>query len=80
MRSLNGHHIVVDDRNDLVLQVERFVRGLRPKAVMLENVPALVRDRRLKGLVESLKDMGYSVTTAVLDASHFGVPQRRQRK
>jgi len=79
MRSLNGHQPVVDGRNDLVLQVERFVRGLRPKAVMLENVPALVRDRRLKGLVTSLKKMGYSVTMEVLDASRFGVPQRRRR-
>jgi DNA (cytosine-5)-methyltransferase 1 len=79
MRSLNGHQTVLDDRNDLVLQFERFVRGLRPKAVMLENVPALIRDQRLTGLVESLKAMGYSVTTEVLDASHYGVPQRRRR-
>jgi DNA (cytosine-5)-methyltransferase 1 len=79
MRSLNGHQTVLDGRNDLVFQVERFVRGLRPKAVMLENVPALLRDRRLQGLVASLKEIGYSVTTEVLDASHYGVPQRRRR-
>lgn len=79
MRSLNGHQTVVDGRNDLVLQFERFVRGLRPKSVMLENVPALIRDKRLTGLIGSLEDMGYSVTTEVLDASHYGVPQRRRR-
>ena len=79
MRSLNGHQAVVDDRNDLVIQFERFVKGLRPKAVMLENVPALVRDQRLTGLVASLESMGYTVTTEVLDASHYGVPQRRRR-
>ncbi len=79
MRTLNGHQAVTDDRNDLVLQFRRFVRGLRPKAVMLENVPALIKDRRLTSLVTSLEKMGYTVTTAVLDASQFGVPQRRRR-
>lgn len=79
LRSLNGHRSVVDDRNDLVLQFERFVRGLRPRAVMLENVPGLATDRRLTGLVSTLEAMGYSVTTSVLDASRYGVPQRRRR-
>jgi len=79
LRSLNGHQVVDDDRNDLVLQFERFVRGLRPKAVMLENVPGLASDRRLGRLAATLKDLGYETTTAVLDASRFGVPQRRRR-
>jgi len=79
LRSLNGHRAVDDDRNDLVLQFDRFVRGLRPRAVMLENVPGLATDPRLADLVASLKAMGYTVTTGVLDASKFGVPQRRRR-
>jgi len=79
LRSLNGHRAVDDDRNDLVLQFDRFVRGLRPRAVMLENVPGLATDLRLADLVASLKAMGYTVTTGVLDASKFGVPQRRRR-
>lgn len=79
LRSLNGHRAVDDDRNDLVLQFDRFVRGLRPRTVMLENVPGLATDPRLADLVASLKTMGYTVTTGVLDASKFGVPQRRRR-
>lgn len=79
LRSLNGHRTVVDERNDLVLQFERFVRGLRPKSVMLENVPALASDQRLAQLTASLEEMGYTVTMSVLDASKFGVPQRRRR-
>jgi DNA (cytosine-5)-methyltransferase 1 len=79
LRSLNGHRAVDDDRNDLVLQFDRFVRGLRPRAVMLENVPGLATDRRLTDLVTSLKTMGYTTTTGVLDASRFGIPQRRRR-
>jgi DNA (cytosine-5)-methyltransferase 1 len=79
LRSLNGHQTVDDERNDLVLQFERFVRGLRPKAVMLENVPGLATDGRLTRLTTALREMGYAVTTEVLDASQFGVPQRRRR-
>jgi DNA (cytosine-5)-methyltransferase 1 len=79
LRSLNGNRSVVDQRNDLVLQFERFVRGMRPKAVMLENVPGLAADRRLTSLSTTLAELGYKVTTKVLDASMFGVPQRRRR-
>lgn len=79
LRSLNGHKQVDDDRNDLVLQFERFVRGLRPRAVMLENVPGLISDARLHRLARTLAELGYQVSTGVLDASRFGVPQRRKR-
>jgi DNA (cytosine-5)-methyltransferase 1 len=79
LRSLNGHEPVEDARNDLVLEFERFVRGLRPKAVMIENVPALASDHRLIDLMDALQAMNYAVTTKVLDASRYGVPQRRRR-
>lgn len=79
LRSLNGHVAVDDDRNDLVLQFVRFVRGLRPRAVMLENVPGLASDDRLARLVSALNEMEYEVTSSVLDAADFGVPQRRRR-
>jgi DNA (cytosine-5)-methyltransferase 1 len=79
LRSLNGRRRVKDDRNDLVLEFGRFVRCLRPRAVMLENVPGLATDARLAKLRVALEELGYRVTTRVLDASCFGVPQRRRR-
>jgi DNA (cytosine-5)-methyltransferase 1 len=79
LRSLNGHQTVADERNDLVLEFQRFVRGLRPKAVMLENVPALASDSRLATLRRTLEGLGYHVTVQVLNVAHFGVPQRRRR-
>ncbi len=79
LRSLNGHKLVSDDRNDLVLQFERFVRGLKPKAVMLENVPALMTDARLDRLTRTLTRLGYRCNTRLMDAADFGVPQRRKR-
>jgi DNA (cytosine-5)-methyltransferase 1 len=79
LRTLNGHRRVKDPRNDLVLQFARFVRGLRPKAVMLENVPALMADGRLRRLTRILSELGYDVTSRIMDAANFGVPQRRKR-
>ena len=39
MRTLNGSLQIDDPRNDLLLEVLRFIDALRPKAVMIENVP-----------------------------------------
>src|SRR5208282_2716990 len=41
MRTLNGKRSVRDKRNDLVFEFLRFVEALRPRAVMMENVPGL---------------------------------------
>lgn len=79
VRTLNGHRTVEDRRNDLIHEFERLVLELEPKAVMLENVPGLATDARLEKFVQSLKDQDYTVTTNILDASHYGVPQRRRR-
>lgn len=67
------------ERNDLVLDISRFVRGLRPKAVLIENVVGLRRDRRFPALLADLLKAGYAVAHYVLDARSYGVPQRRRR-
>lgn len=79
LRTLNGRYPVNDPRNDLLLQFMRFVRLLLPKAIMMENVPALARDRRLKKALVDLDKMGYDCTTAILNAASYAVPQRRRR-
>lgn len=79
MTTLNGSLSSQDPRNDLIFQFLRFVRVLRPKAVMMENVPGLGDDHRLKRLVSALEGMNYKVNHRVLNASEFGVPQRRRR-
>jgi DNA (cytosine-5)-methyltransferase 1 len=79
LRTLNGSRRVRDRRNDLVLDFFRFVAGLLPKTVMMENVPGLKGDRRFSRLCRDLKNLGYETDDAVLDAASFGVPQRRRR-
>lgn len=79
VRTLNGKREINDERNDLIFQFLRMVKGLEPKAVMLENVPGLAEDRRLELFVKELEVLGYSVQFQVLNVADYGVPQRRLR-
>jgi len=79
LRRLNGARRVRDTRKDLVFEFIRFVEGLRPKVVMMENVPRLRKDRRMREFRQRLKDLGYVGKDEVLDAADYGVPQRRRR-
>lgn len=80
MRTLNGARSVRDrEQKDLLFQFLRFVRGLRPKAVMMENVPGLAADRRITRLSAELKRLGYNCKYRVVNTAHYGVPQRRRR-
>lgn len=66
-------------RNDLVLDVARFVRAFLPAAVLLENVPGLARDGRLTQLLAEIRELGYRTRQYVVQAADFGVPQLRKR-
>lgn len=79
MRTLNGAVKIEDPRNDLLLEFQRFVEVLRPRAVMMENVPGLAKDRRFTEFRQKLKKIGYIGNHCVLNAAEYGVPQRRHR-
>ena len=79
MRTLNGALTINDSRNDLLLEVLRFVDGLRPKAVMIENVPGLANDKSFKLFWERMDGIGYQGNLDVFNAAKYGVPQRRRR-
>jgi DNA (cytosine-5)-methyltransferase 1 len=68
-----------DHRNDLVSTVLDFISAIRPKAFILENVPGLARDRRMKALLSQARVAGYGVKTYELNATDFGVAQNRRR-
>lgn len=77
--TMNGSYLSDDPINDLVFQFRKFVRAFLPKAVMMENVPALASDGRLDRLGAFFQRHGYEYETQVRDAADFGVPQRRRR-
>jgi DNA (cytosine-5)-methyltransferase 1 len=59
-----------------------IVRGLRPRAVLIENVPDLTAwndGAVLAGICDSLADLGYRADAMLLNAFDYGVPQHRSR-
>lgn len=79
VRTLNGGREIDDARNDLIKTVAHLVHELGPRAVMMENVPALLNDERRHHFVENLQELDYDVKDTVLDVRDYGVPQRRPR-
>lgn len=79
LRTLNGNRTIRDPQNDLIFDFLRFVKEFRPKSVMMENVPGLATDQRLKKFANTLDRLGYTVNYAVLDTAHYNVPQKRKR-
>ena len=81
-RTRNKVSSVKDSRNDLVFEFLRFVKAILPKTIMMENVPGLAKDERVKSLLISLRKLGYKIdadSVKIKDAADFGVPQRRKR-
>lgn len=74
---------VDDPRNKLLLRYFKFVRALRPKAFIVENVPGLLWPRHTKYLASfkrHAKKAGYVLSEPmVLNARDYGVPQNRKR-
>ncbi len=72
-----------DPRNELILRYFQFVRHLRPKVFLMENVPGLLWPRHrsfLDAFYGQGKKAGYTLRPpVVLDARDYGVPQRRKR-
>lgn len=70
-----------DPRNSLYLTVPRAAELLRPKVVIIENVPTVIHDS--KSVVARagrwLADLGYHTSTAVVSFAQLGVPQMRKR-
>lgn len=79
MRTLNRALSVDDPRNDLLMEFERFVEDLLPRAVMVENVPGLADDNRFEVFCTKLEKLGYIGRYRILNAADYGVPQRRRR-
>ena len=83
--SYNNHHrSEKDERARLFEHYLRIVRGLKPKTIVMENVPGILT---IGGgsVVETIKaelerdDLGYKCDVEVLSAEEYGTPQVRRR-
>ena len=83
--SLAGNRNVEDDRGRLVWRYISIIKEIKPKAFLFENVTGLLSAKNGKGekIIELLKnafrDIGYTVTTQVVNAADYGVPQKKKK-
>ena len=78
--SLLGRQTASNHRlNGLWREFLRVVSATGPAVFVLENVPQFLRSPEFALLVAQVHKLGYATAAGVLDASEFGVPQRRRR-
>lgn len=79
---IGNRHGFNDIRGTLFFDIARILDFKRPKAFVLENVKQLVghnKGNTLKVIMKTLKEIGYHVQYAVLNALDYGLPQKRER-
>lgn len=80
--AINPKRAIDDPRNECVTVFLDAVRTLRPRIVVMENVPGLLslaKGVALKTVLTTLRDAGYHTSYMVLQAAHYGSPQSRWR-
>ncbi len=93
--SFAGKRDEADPRNQLFQKYVDVVNAVQPKALILENVPGMrvahaskregqpfrndARESFYEKLKAQLEGIGYDVMGKLVDASRFGVPQKRVR-
>ena len=80
--STAGRRQLDDERNQLFREYTRFVRGFRPKVLVMENVFGMVKGKMKLVFVEILQELkacGYQVSARLMNVAYFGVPQHRHR-
>jgi DNA (cytosine-5)-methyltransferase 1 len=71
-----------DVRGTLFFDIARILAEKKPRVFVLENVKLLVghnKGQTFARILEVLRELGYSVDYKVLNALHFGLPQKRER-
>lgn len=71
-----------DARRDLWRAFLEMVEAIRPRAVLMENVPDMALGDGftvIRAMIERLGEVGYEADARIVDAWRHGVPQHRQR-
>ncbi|QZT37912.1 DNA cytosine methyltransferase [Halosquirtibacter xylanolyticus] len=71
-----------DPRNQLFKYFLKFADKLAPKIVLIENVKGLASASKYRDLIEeTLRNtgVGYDVSSTIINAKYFGIPQNRER-
>ena len=76
---------VEDARGQLVWRYIKIISTIQPKAFVFENVTGLLSAKNSNGekilslLQAAFKDIGYTISTKVVNAADYGIPQKRKR-
>lgn len=80
--SLAGKREENDDRNVLYSAMVKTAQKLKPKIVVLENVPGMLKlydGMGAKRIIGDFTELGYKMHAKILYAPDYGVPQIRKR-
>lgn len=80
--SIAGPREENDKRNTLYQAMVKMAKKVKPRAVVLENVPGMLQTNGgigAKRIMEGFEKIGYKMVPKLLFAPDFGVPQIRKR-
>lgn len=80
--SSGGKRLGNADDRDLMPSFIQVIEEVRPRAFLMENVPGLGTAERacyFAAVLSALRELQYTVSSAVLNAADYGVPQKRRR-
>lgn len=78
----NRHRSIGDKRNSLVESFLDVVAYLKPRYVLMENVPGMLsldKGQVPKLVLAALESLGYRSRLGILQAGYYGLPQNRWR-
>ncbi|MFF4560960.1 DNA cytosine methyltransferase [Streptomyces sp. NPDC001435] len=79
--TIAGKQLATVDKRDTLQAVLEMASFVRPRVLLIENIPTFLRAGKFEAerqkVTEAVEDLGYAMTSAVLTATDFGVPQHR---
>ena len=71
-----------DPRNSLFEEFAKYLNYFRPPVFVMENVVGLATHNKgftIEQMQQCFEDLGYTSDWRIINAAHFGVPQKRER-
>lgn len=71
-----------DDKGKLFFELCRILKDKKPQVFIAENVKGLLSANKGEAfplILEEFRKVGYHIQYSILNASHFGIPQKRER-
>jgi len=74
-----GKRDITLGRADLTYDYAHLITTIRPQWFIMENVDRIKASHILNEIIENFKEVGYGLTSVILDASYCNTPQARKR-